>query len=59
MCGSFGNLGLLLFSLLIGGLISTVGYTPFFVSLAVLDLVAALLLWVLVREPLQPVLVTQ
>lgn len=51
MCGTFGNLGLLIFSLLIGGLMSSVGYTPFFVSLAVLDLVAAVLLWTLVREP--------
>jgi ACS family hexuronate transporter-like MFS transporter len=51
MCGTFGNMGLLIFSLLIGGLMATVGYTPFFVSLAVLDLVAALLLWILVREP--------
>jgi ACS family hexuronate transporter-like MFS transporter len=53
MCGTFGNLGLLLFSLLIGGLMATVGYTPFFVSLAVLDLVAAVLLWSLVREKIQ------
>ena len=51
MCGTFGNLGLLIFSLLIGGLMSSVGYTPFFVSLAVLDLVAAVLLWTIVREP--------
>ena len=51
MCGTFGNLGLLLFSLLIGGLMAQVGYTPFFVSLAVLDLFAALVLWCLVREP--------
>jgi MFS transporter, ACS family, hexuronate transporter len=51
MCGTFGNLGLLLFSLLIGALMASVGYTPFFVSLAVLDLVAAALLWALVREP--------
>lgn len=51
MCGTFGNLGLLIFSLLIGGLMASVGYTPFFVSLAVLDLVAAALLWILVREP--------
>ena len=54
MCGTFGNLGLLLFSLLIGGLMTTVGYTPFFVSLAVLDLLAAVLLWSLVREPVLP-----
>jgi ACS family hexuronate transporter-like MFS transporter len=53
MCGTFGNLGLLIFSLLIGGLMNSVGYTPFFVSLAVLDLVAAALLWILVREPKQ------
>jgi ACS family hexuronate transporter-like MFS transporter len=53
MCGTFGNLGLLIFSLLIGGLMNSVGYTPFFVSLAVLDLVAAALLWILVREPRQ------
>jgi MFS transporter, ACS family, hexuronate transporter len=50
MCGTFGNLGLLIFSLLIGGLMASVGYTPFFVSLAVLDLLAAALLWILVRE---------
>ena len=53
LCGSFGNLGLLIFSLLIGGLMSSVGYTPFFVSLAVLDLAAAVLLWTLVREPVR------
>ncbi len=51
MCGTFGNLGLLIFSLLIGTLLASVGYTPFFVSLAVLDLVAAVLLWTLVQEP--------
>jgi MFS transporter, ACS family, hexuronate transporter len=51
MCGTFGNLGLLIFSLLIGGLMATVGYTPFFVSLALLDLMGAVLLWCLVREP--------
>jgi ACS family hexuronate transporter-like MFS transporter len=54
MCGTFGNFGLLIFSLLIGGLMATVGYTPFFVSLAVLDLLAAVLLWTLVREPQSP-----
>ena len=51
MCGTCGNLGLLIFSLLIGGLVATVGYTPFFIALGVLDLVGALLLWTLVREP--------
>ena len=58
MAGTFGNAGLLIFSLLIGGLVATVGYTPFFVGLAVLDLAgAALLLWwdpLRVGEPSQP-----
>ena len=51
MAGTCGNGGLLVFSLLMGGLVSTIGYSPFFVGLAVLDLVGALLLWTLVREP--------
>jgi ACS family hexuronate transporter-like MFS transporter len=51
MAGTCGNLGLLLFSLAIGGLVATVGYTPFFIALAVLDLLGAALLWSLVREP--------
>jgi MFS transporter, ACS family, hexuronate transporter len=50
MAGTFGNAGLLIFSLLIGGLVATIGYTPFFVGLAVLDLVGAALLWILVRD---------
>jgi ACS family hexuronate transporter-like MFS transporter len=51
MAGTFGNLGVLLFSLLMGTLVTTVGYTPFFVGLAGLDLVGAVILWTVVREP--------
>jgi ACS family hexuronate transporter-like MFS transporter len=51
MAGTCGNGGLLLFNLLIGGLVATVGYTPFFVCLGVLDLVGATVLWTVVREP--------
>jgi ACS family hexuronate transporter-like MFS transporter len=51
MAGTCGNGGLLLFNLLIGGLVASVGYTPFFVCLGVLDLVGAVVLWTLVREP--------
>ena len=50
MAGTFGNAGLLIFSLLIGGLVATVGYTPFFVCLGVLDLFGAIVLWSVVRE---------
>ena len=51
MAGTFGNLGLLLFSLLIGGLVEKVGYSPFFVALGLLDLVGAVVLWSVVRAP--------
>jgi ACS family hexuronate transporter-like MFS transporter len=50
MAGTCGNLGVLIFSLLIGGLVATAGYDPFFVALGVLDLLGAVLLWTLVRD---------
>ena len=50
MAGTFGNAGLLGFSLLMGALVAVIGYTPFFVCLGVLDLVGAAVLWSLVRE---------
>ena len=49
--GTFANLGVMLFSLAIGGLVATVGYDPFFVALAFLDLLAAAVLWTVVRGP--------
>ncbi len=51
MAGTFGNAGLLLFNLAIGALVTTIGYSPFFVCLGVLDLFGAALLWILVRDP--------
>jgi ACS family hexuronate transporter-like MFS transporter len=48
--GFCGNLGILLFSLLIGGLVTTVGYSPFFVALGLLDLLGAVWLWSVVRD---------
>jgi ACS family hexuronate transporter-like MFS transporter len=50
MAGTCGNAGVLLFSLLMGALVTQVGYTPFFVGLAALDLVGAVVLWTVVRE---------
>jgi ACS family hexuronate transporter-like MFS transporter len=56
MAGTCGNAGILVFNLMIGLLVMTVGYTPFFIGLAALDLVGAVLLWTIVREkPPQPV----
>jgi ACS family hexuronate transporter-like MFS transporter len=49
MAGTCGNAGVLVFSLSIGALVAAIGYTPFFVCLAVLDLIGALILWTLVR----------
>jgi len=51
MAGTMGNAGLLIFSLLIGGLVATIGYTPFFICLGVLDVAGAAILWSVVREP--------
>jgi MFS transporter, ACS family, hexuronate transporter len=51
MAGTLGNAGLLTFSLLIGWLVSRIGYSPFFVCLSILDIVGTIVLWTLVREP--------
>ncbi len=50
MAGTCGNAGVFVFNAVIGGLVLTIGYTPFFVGLAVLDLLGAMVLWTLVRE---------
>lgn len=50
MAGTFGNAGVLMFSLAIGALVTTIGYTPFFFCLGVLDLAGATILWTVVRE---------
>ncbi|WP_243455512.1 MFS transporter [Sphingosinicella sp. BN140058] len=49
--GLAGNFGVLVFSLLLGGLVDDVGYGPFFLLLGVLDLIGAAILWTLVRKP--------
>ncbi|MBL8206234.1 MAG: MFS transporter [Blastocatellia bacterium] len=50
MAGTFGNAGLLIFNLLIGTLVATIGYAPFFVCLGLLDIVGAIILWTVVKE---------
>lgn len=50
MAGTCGNAGILVFSLLIGKYVTTIGYTPFFIGLAALDILGAVILWTVVRE---------
>jgi ACS family hexuronate transporter-like MFS transporter len=50
IAGFCGNLGVLTFTLLIGGLAKRIGYSPFFVALAVFDILGAIWLWSVVRE---------
>jgi len=49
MAGTFGNAGLLIFSLLIGALVLKIGYTPFFICLGFLDVIGAVILWTVVK----------
>ncbi len=51
MAGTLGNAGVLIFNLLIGVLVTTVGYAPFFVCLGVLDVAGSIVLWTVVRDP--------
>jgi len=49
--GLAANLGVLIFTLVLGSLVDDVGYQPFFILLGVVDLIGALLLWTLIRKP--------
>jgi ACS family hexuronate transporter-like MFS transporter len=49
--GTAANLGVLIFTLVLGSMVEDVGYQPFFILLGLLDLVGAALLWTLIRKP--------
>jgi len=51
MAGTCGNAGVFVFNAVIGGLVAVTGYTPFFIGLAVLDLLGAAVLWTVVCDP--------
>jgi len=51
VAGTAANLGVLIFTLLLGTFVDRVGYQPFFILLGVTDLIGALLLWTLIRKP--------
>ena len=50
MAGTCGNAGVLGYNFLIGLLVVTIGYTPFFIGVVVLDLIGAAVLWAFVKE---------
>lgn len=50
MAGTLGNAGVLISSLVIGGLVATVGYTPVFIGLPLLDIIGAVVVWTVIRE---------
>ena len=60
LAGMSGYLGATLFTLLFGILVTHVGYSPMFVVLAVFDVLAAIVVWTLVRErgPKPPIAMT-
>ncbi len=51
VAGMAANLGVLIFTLVLGSLVDRVGYQPFFILLGIVDLFGALLLWTLIRKP--------
>lgn len=53
VAGTFGNAGVLVFNTAVGVLVVLIGYAPFFVALAVLDIIGAIVLWTLVQPPKQ------
>jgi ACS family hexuronate transporter-like MFS transporter len=50
LAGTCGNAGVLVFTLMVGALVTRIGYSPFFVCLSILDILGAMVLWTLVRE---------
>jgi len=49
--GMLGYLGAAVFTVVLGLLVETVGYSPMFVVLTLFDLAAAVIVWLMVREP--------
>jgi len=48
-----------MFALVVGALADTVGFSPLFAVLSVFDVIGAIVLWVLLKSPEEPKLVTQ
>lgn len=51
MAGTCANLGILIFTLELGQRVDQIGYAPVFILLAVLDIIAAIVAWTVIRKP--------
>lgn len=51
MAGTCANLGILIFTFELGQRVGQIGYAPVFVLLAVLDIIAAIVAWTVIRKP--------
>jgi len=51
MAGTCANLGILIFTYELGQRVDQIGYNPVFVTLAALDIVAAIVAWTVIRKP--------
>lgn len=58
MAGACAWSGQLIFNLFIGAFVGIIGFGPFFVALAVFDLIGAIVLWILIKENKEPDQVT-
>ncbi len=47
--GTAGWTGIFICTLIMGGLVNTVGYNPFFIILSLMDIVGAIILWTFVK----------
>lgn len=54
MAGACAWTGQLIFNLFIGTFVGIIGFGPFFVALAVFDLIGAAVLWILIKENKEP-----
>ncbi|ELG3395742.1 MFS transporter [Salmonella enterica subsp. enterica serovar Infantis] len=51
LAGSAAWMGQLSFNLFMGALVAIIGYGPFFIALSLFDIIGAIILWVLIKDP--------
>jgi ACS family hexuronate transporter-like MFS transporter len=51
MAGTCANLGILIFNVVLGQRVDQIGYDPVFITLAALDILAAIVAWTIIRKP--------